>query len=113
MYGRYRGDVGLSSTAYTLQPVATAAALASGSTTRPPPSQPWARALPLLLGSGPSPFAATRQPSSGRPKTEGLRTSPLTGTTAATCTLPTLASFYHTGNPNPNPNLNPNPNPKG
>ena len=43
-------------------------ALASGSTTRPPLPRPWARALPLLLGSsGPSPFEATRQPSEGRP----------------------------------------------
>ncbi len=49
----------------TLKPVDTAAALASGSTTRPPLPQPWARVLPLLLGSGPSRFEATRQPSSG------------------------------------------------
>ena len=54
-------------------------ALGSGSTTRPPLSQPWARALPLLLGSGPSPFEATRQPSKGRPETEDLRSNPLTG----------------------------------
>ena len=39
-----------------------AAALASGSTTRPPLPQPWASTLPLLVGSGPSPFEATRQP---------------------------------------------------
>ena len=57
----------------TLKPVDTAAALASGSTTRPPPPQPRASALPLLLGSGPSPFEASRQPSSGRPGTEHLR----------------------------------------
>ena len=31
-------------------------ALGSGSTTRPPLSQPWARALPLLLGSAPQPL---------------------------------------------------------
>ena len=36
-------------------------------------------ALPLLLGSGPSPFEATRQPSCGPPKTEDLRPNPLTG----------------------------------
>ena len=51
----------------------------SGSTTRLPLPQPWARALPLLLGSGPSPFEATRQPSSGRPKAADLRPKPLTG----------------------------------
>ena len=63
-----------------LEPVDTAAALASGSTTRPPLPQPWASALPVLLGSGPSPFEATCQPSKGRPGTEGLRPNPLTGT---------------------------------
>ena len=55
-----------------------AAALGSGSTTRPPLPQPWARALPLTLGSGPNPFEATRQPSNGRPETEDLRRNPLT-----------------------------------
>ena len=64
----------------TLKPVDTAAALASGSTTRPPLPQPRARALPLLLGSGPSPFEATRQPSSGPAKAADLRPNPLTGT---------------------------------
>ena len=54
------------------------AALGSGSAPRPLLPQPWARALPLLLGSGPSPFEATRQPSSGRPKAEDLRPKPLT-----------------------------------
>ena len=39
-----------------VKPVDTAAALASGSTTRPPLPQPRARALPLLLGSGPISF---------------------------------------------------------
>ena len=63
----------------TLKPVDTAAALGSGSTARPPLPQPWARALPLVLGSGPSPFEATRQPSSGPPKAEDLRPNPLTG----------------------------------
>ena len=62
-----------------LEPVDTAAALASGSAPRPPLPQPWASALPLLLGSGPNPFEATHQPSEGRPETEGLRTNPLTG----------------------------------
>ena len=66
-----------------LKPVDTAAALASGSTTRPPLSQPWARVLPLFLGSGPSPFEATRQPSKGRPETEDLRSNPLTGTSGS------------------------------
>ena len=65
-----------------LKRVEMTAALASGSTTRPPLSQPWARVLPLFLGSGPSPFEATRQPSKGRPETEDLRPNPLTGTAA-------------------------------
>ena len=56
------------------------ATLGSGSAPRPLLPQPWARALPLLLGSGASPFEATRQPSSGRPKAEDLRANPLTGT---------------------------------
>ena len=45
----------------------------------------------LLLGSSPSLFEATRQPSEGRPETEGLRRNPLTGTTRCTrcCTLST------------------------
>ena len=34
---------------------------------------------PLLLGSGPSQFEATRQPSKGRPETEDLRPDPLPG----------------------------------
>ena len=63
----------------TLKPVDTAAALASGSTTRPPLSQPRARALPLLLGSGPCPFEAARQSSKGRPEAADLRPNPLTG----------------------------------
>ena len=64
----------------TLKPVDTAAALGSGSTARPPLPQPRASALALLLGSGPSPFEATRQHSKGRPETEDLRPKPLTGT---------------------------------
>ena len=64
----------------TLKPVDTAAALARGSTPRPAVSQPWASALPLLLGSGPNPFEASRQPSSGRPKAEHMHRNPLTGT---------------------------------
>ena len=53
------------------------AALARGSTTRPPLPQPWASALPLLLDSAASPFEATSQPSKGRPETEDLRPNPL------------------------------------
>ena len=64
----------------TLKRVEMTAALGSRSTARPLLPQPWARALPLLLGSGPSPFEATRQPSSGRPKAEDRRPNPLTGT---------------------------------
>ena len=56
------------------------AALGSRSTARPLLPQPWASALTLLLGSVPSPFEATRQPSNGRPETEDLRPNPLTGT---------------------------------
>ena len=55
------------------------AALASGSTTRPPLPQLRARALPLVLRSAASPFEATHQPSSGPPKAEDLRPDPLTG----------------------------------
>ena len=36
----------------SLKPVEMTAALARGSTTRPPLPQPWARVLPLVLGSG-------------------------------------------------------------
>ena len=61
------------------KPVDTAAALASGSTPRPPLPQPRASALPLLLDSGPSPFEATRQPSSGPRKADDLRSDPRTG----------------------------------
>ena len=43
-----------------LEPVDTAAAFASGSAPRPSLPQPWARARPLILGSGPTPFEATR-----------------------------------------------------
>jgi hypothetical protein len=63
-----------------LKPVDTAAALGSGRSARPPLPQPRARALPLLLGSGPSAFEATCQHSDGRPETEDLRPNPLTGT---------------------------------
>ena len=62
-----------------LEPVDTAAAFASGSAPRPSLPQPWARARPLILGSGPTPFEATRWPSSGRPETEDLRPNPLAG----------------------------------
>ena len=55
-------------------------ALASGSTTRPALSQPWARVLAFFLGSGLSPFEATHQPSKGRPEAENLRPKPPTGT---------------------------------
>ena len=71
-----------------LKPVEMTAALGSGSAPRPFMPQPWASALPLLLGSGPSPFEATHQPSSGPAEAEDLDP-----------------------NPNPNPDLDPNPNP--
>jgi hypothetical protein len=45
--------------------------------------QPGARAPPLLQGSGPSPFDATHQPSSGPTKAEDLRPNPRAGTWAA------------------------------
>ena len=59
------------------EPVDTAAARGSSSAPLPFLAQPRARAPPLLLGSGRSPFEATRQPSSGRPGTEDLRPNPL------------------------------------
>ena len=59
-----------------LKPVDTAAAPASGSTTATPVPQPRARALYLLLGSVPSPFEATRQPSSGPAEAADLRPNP-------------------------------------
>ena len=62
-----------------LKPVDMAAALASGSTTRPLLSQPWVRTLPLLLGSGPNPFEATRKPSTGPPRAADRRPNPLAG----------------------------------
>ena len=66
--------------ARTRAPVEMAAALCSGSAPLPSLRQPWARAAHLILGSGPSPFEATSQPSKGRPKTEDLRPNPLAGT---------------------------------
>ena len=84
------GLVGVPSSRLTRRPPSPAAAL------QPPSAlpQPWASALPLLLGSGPSRFEATRQPSSGPPKAADLRPNPLTGTRCpASC-----------ANPNPNPN---------
>ena len=80
----------------TLKPVDTAAALGSDSTPRPPVSQSWHRALPLLLGSGSSQFEATRQPSKGRPETADLRPNPLTGT-AATVVLSYRGGQRHPG----------------
>jgi len=85
---------------------------------------------PLLLGSGPSQFEATRQPSKGRPETEDLRPDPLTGMPEGTEKTELLsdAEMYEgwamdlleevsvrvrvrvRANPNPNPN-NPHPHP--
>ena len=74
--------------ARTLKPVEMTAALASGSAPRPPLPQPRAKAL-SLLDSGPSRFEATRQPFTGRPETEDLRTHPLiTGTCSRELLLP-------------------------
>ena len=64
----------------TLKPVDTAAALGSGSAPLPSLPQPWARVLPLVLGSAASPFEATRQPSKGRPETEDVPPNLPTGT---------------------------------
>jgi len=63
----------------TLKPVETTATLGSGSA--PPPSlpQPRPRAPRLILGSAPSRFEATSQPSSGPPKAADLRANPLPG----------------------------------
>ena len=63
-----------------LKRVDTAAALGSGSAQLPSLPRPWARVLPLVLGSAASPFEATSQPSKGRPKAEDLRPNPHTGT---------------------------------
>ena len=64
------------------------AALGSGSAPLPSLPQPRARASPLILGSGPSRFEATSQPSKGRPKTAvDLRANPLAGTLTLTLTL--------------------------
>ena len=67
----------------TLKRVEMTAAL--GSSSVPPPSlpQPRPRAPRMILVSAPSPFEATRQPSSGPPKAADLRPNPLTGMGAA------------------------------
>ena len=57
------------SSSCTLEPVDTPAALASDRATRPPLPPPSARAPPLIVGSGLSPFK-------GRPETEDLRPNP-------------------------------------
>ena len=44
-----------------------------------PLPQPWARALPRIVTTGPSPFKATRQPSKGPPKAADRRPNPLAG----------------------------------
>ena len=70
-------------TSCTLKPVDTAAALGSSSAPLPslPQPRPWAPRL--ILGSAPSRFKATCQPSSGPPKAENLRPNPLAGTPRA------------------------------
>ena len=70
------------------------AALGSGSAPRPSLPQPRHRAPRVILGSAPSRFEATRQPSSGRPKAEDLRPNPLTGTTPRHTTLPQARPNY-------------------
>ena len=56
------------------------------------------RALPLLLGSGTSPFEATRQPSSGPPKAADLRPNPLTQVSSGALDSPLrMASYTTTG----------------
>ena len=56
----------------TMVRVDTAAALATGSTTRPPLPQPWASALPFMLGSAPT--AALKPPASPPVALPRLRT---------------------------------------
>ena len=75
-----------------LKPVDTAAALASGSAPLPFLPQPWARVLPLVLGSAASPFEAALQPSNGPTKAEDLRRNPLTGTPSRGPRAPTSRS---------------------
>jgi len=71
--------IGVAYTKRNLEPVDTAAALGSGSAPLPSLPQPWARVLPLVLGSAASPFDAIHPPSGGPPKAEDLRPDPLTG----------------------------------
>ena len=56
--------------------------------------QPWARALPLVLGSGPNRFEATREPSSGPAKAADLRPKPLTGSGGLPALLRALTDVH-------------------
>jgi len=61
------------------KPVDTAAALASGSTTRPPLPQPRARALPASWPVAPAPSKPPASPQGPPRDSEDLRPNPLTG----------------------------------
>ena len=63
-----------------LKRVEVPAALGSGSAALPSLPQPRPRTPRLALGSAPSRFEATSQPSSGPPKAKDLRRNSRTGT---------------------------------
>ena len=78
--------------ARTLKPVEMTAALSSGSAPLPSLPQPRPRASRLILGSAPSRFEATRQPSGPPTKAADLRPNPLTGTCSRELLLPEYSS---------------------
>ena len=79
--------------ARNLKPVEMTAALGSGSAPLPSLPQPRPRASRLILGSAPSRFEATRQPSSRPTKAADLRPNPLiTGTCSRELLLPEYSS---------------------
>ena len=109
-------DTGNNAWVGTLKRVEMTAALGSGSTPRPSLPQPCPRAPRLILGSAPSRFEATSQPSSGRPKAADLRPNPLTGMAFAHYAAATGdACRFRDSNPNPKtftPTLRPSPQPE-
>ena len=109
----------------TLKLADTAAALGSGNAPLPSLPQPWARVLPLVVGSAASRFEATSRPSSGSPKAADLRPNPLTGTAAymppemikalvsSSAPLPLPLTLTHNAAPRPDPHPNPSQSRKG
>ena len=82
--GQELGSILLVGKGGTQKPVDTAAALGSGSASLPSLPQQRPRVPRLILGSAPSRFEATRQPSSGPPYAADLRPNPRTGTSSTT-----------------------------